>query len=120
MYIQVQVNKEEECFDLVDMDSDQSHDGDGAKEKIASVYNGQHASAIQEALNQGRTREEQRYHFCAARMDRSFTPQWYIHGTISLPDNSEAAYNMAHRRISKLFGDSVNPNSVIVISLSKI
>ena len=38
MNIIIRPNNERECFDLVDADSDQSHDDDGAVELIARVY----------------------------------------------------------------------------------
>jgi hypothetical protein len=50
MNISIKENPKEECFNLVDTDSDQSHDGDGAKELIAKVYEERWARIIQHAI----------------------------------------------------------------------
>ena len=44
-------NNEDECYDLIDMDSDQSHDGDGSKQLIAKVYEKIDADLIANFLN---------------------------------------------------------------------
>jgi hypothetical protein len=40
-----------EAYDIIDLGSDQSHDGDGAKEVIASVYEFKNAVLIAELLS---------------------------------------------------------------------
>jgi len=52
MKIKIIKNDEKECYDLIDVDSDQSHDSDGAKELIASVYEKEYALLIADLLNQ--------------------------------------------------------------------
>lgn len=44
-------NDERECYDIIDEDSDQSHDGDEAKELIARVYDRYYAILITDYLN---------------------------------------------------------------------
>jgi predicted RNase H-like nuclease (RuvC/YqgF family) len=38
MKVEIKTNNIDECYDLIDIDSDQSHDGDNAKELVAKVY----------------------------------------------------------------------------------
>lgn len=52
MKIKIKVNKHLEGYDLIDLDSDQSHDGDGACEVIATVYAASNASLIATLLNE--------------------------------------------------------------------
>lgn len=51
MDIKIEINSNRECFDLIDVDSDQSHDGDGTKELIARVYDFDYAQLITNLLN---------------------------------------------------------------------
>ena len=51
MAIEFHTNNERECYDIIDEDSDQSHDGDGAKELIARVYDREYALLITYLLN---------------------------------------------------------------------
>ena len=51
MNIKVVTNNKEECYNLIDIDSDQSHDGDGAKELVAKVYEKENADLITNLLN---------------------------------------------------------------------
>lgn len=51
MNIVQRVNNDLEGYDLIDMDSDQSHDGHGACEVIATVYSAERATEIQNLLN---------------------------------------------------------------------
>ena len=51
MNIKILVNNKDECFDLVDMDSNQEHDGDGAKEIIAKVFDKEYSIVIKYLLN---------------------------------------------------------------------
>lgn len=51
MKIKIEVNNADECYDLIDLDSDQSHDGDGAKELVAKVYDKHKAELICLLLN---------------------------------------------------------------------
>jgi len=51
MNIVLRVNNDVEGYDLVDMDSNQSHDGDGACEVISTVYTEAWASKLQGMLN---------------------------------------------------------------------
>ncbi len=48
--IQIIPNNEDECFDLVDLNSDQSHDQDESKELIAKVYEHRYAVLIADLL----------------------------------------------------------------------
>ena len=52
MRIRVKINKIDECYDLIDLDSNQSHDGDNAKELIAKVYEYSHAVFIADCLDE--------------------------------------------------------------------
>jgi hypothetical protein len=47
----MEANNDMECFDIIDTQSDQSHDGDNAKELIASVYDLIYAELISGILN---------------------------------------------------------------------
>jgi hypothetical protein len=47
----IQPNNEIEAYDIIDTTSDQSHDGDGAKEVICSVYDADGALQICNLLN---------------------------------------------------------------------
>ena len=51
MDIRVKINNSQECYDLVDVDSDQAHDGDNAKELIAQVFEKKNALKIAYLLN---------------------------------------------------------------------
>ena len=51
MFIEVKKNDKEECYDLIDTDSDQSHDGEGACELIAKVFDPVKADLIALLLN---------------------------------------------------------------------
>jgi hypothetical protein len=51
MTVEIRLNNELESFRLVDLDSDQSHDGDGAVEVIADVYTEELANKIASYLN---------------------------------------------------------------------
>lgn len=50
MTIKIRPNTDREGFDLIDMDSDQSHDGDGAHEWVATVYDRRKAEKIARLL----------------------------------------------------------------------
>jgi hypothetical protein len=50
MDIVIRENLSEECYELIDADSDQSHDADGAKELIAKVFEKRWAIIIQHAI----------------------------------------------------------------------
>ena len=50
MKIIITPNDDLEGYDLIDTESDQSHDGDNAKEVIATVYGWQNALIIRQAL----------------------------------------------------------------------
>jgi hypothetical protein len=51
MKIEIKTNNTDECYDLIDVDSDQSHDGDNAKELVAKVYEYPYAFFIADYLN---------------------------------------------------------------------
>ena len=51
MKIQIETNNYLEGYDLIDVESDQSHDGDNAKEVIATVYERENAEKIKDLLN---------------------------------------------------------------------
>ena len=51
MNIEIKPNDQLEGYDLIDANSDQSHDGDNAREVIATVYNRSNAAAIATLLN---------------------------------------------------------------------
>jgi hypothetical protein len=51
MNIVVRVNNDVEGYDLVDMDSPQSHDGDNACEVVATVYSEEWATRLSNMLN---------------------------------------------------------------------
>ncbi|MCP3685364.1 MAG: hypothetical protein GY861_22160 [bacterium] len=53
MNIQIIVDNNNECYNLIDCGSDQSHDGDGASEWIATVYDHKYAVFIKNALENG-------------------------------------------------------------------
>lgn len=52
MRIEIKANHDDECYDLIDVESDQSHDGDGARELIAKVYSRNNAVLIANALTE--------------------------------------------------------------------
>lgn len=55
----IEINQSDECYDLIDTASDQSHDGDGAKELVAKVYEYDAAVKIRTFLNfKGQTQKE--------------------------------------------------------------
>lgn len=58
MNIVLRVNNDIEGYDLVDMDSNQSHDGDGACEVIATVYTEEWATKLQNILNMSAVNSE--------------------------------------------------------------
>ena len=49
--IEIKVNHVDECYDLIDVANDQSHDGDGARELIAKVYDRSYAAKIANLLS---------------------------------------------------------------------
>jgi len=56
MKIIIKTNSKEECYNLYDKDSDQSHDGDGAIELIANVFERENAVLIARFLNKKENR----------------------------------------------------------------
>lgn len=49
---EIRINNDLEGWDLLDTSSDQSHDGDGAKELICTVYDETYALIIRNLLNE--------------------------------------------------------------------
>jgi len=52
MNIKIEPNDPEECYDLLDIDSDESHDGDGAVELICKAYDKETAEKLKNLLMQ--------------------------------------------------------------------
>lgn len=58
MNVVLRVNNELEGYDLIDMDSPQSHDGDNACELLGTVYDEPNAQLIRGLLNRWAIEQE--------------------------------------------------------------
>jgi hypothetical protein len=72
MRIEIKANHDDECYDLIDVESDQSHDGDGARELIAKVYSRNNAVLIANALTESHCQHNSPMEIKSIKTDDSF------------------------------------------------